>query len=314
MGFRELLASGGVILSEGAVVERVNRHPQVELDPLVAHAGLIYSDMGRRVLEGMLRGYIDIALMHDLPMLSLAPTWRASAGRVARSAYNHKAKINTDCVRFLKTMAESHGDKSDQIYICGMMACRGDAYDPADALSEEEAADYHAAQAAELAASGVDVIKAATLPAVSEAVGLARAISRYGVPYGLSFVVRPDGTVLDGTPLHRAVASIDDTVGPAPDFYMVNCVHPKTFIRAMEITTAADITMVERVIGLQANTSERSPEELDGRAELDTSAPDALAEQIMAARARFGTRLLGGCCGTDERHLRALAGRLAEER
>ena len=88
-------------------------------------------------MVGMLRGYIDIALMHDLPMLSLAPTWRASAGRVARSAYNHKAKINTDCVRFLKTMAETYGDKPDHIYICGMMACRGDAYDPADALSEE---------------------------------------------------------------------------------------------------------------------------------------------------------------------------------
>ncbi len=312
ISFTELLASSQVILSEGAVVERINRHTEVDLDPHVAHAGLIYSDTGRRVLGGMLREYIDIALKYGLPMLSLAPTWRANPERVRRSAFGDNERINGDCVRFLKTIVDGYGDNKDSIYTVGMMACRGDAYDPAEALDEQEAADFHATQAAELAESGVDLIKAATLPAVSEARGMAQAISPYGVPYGLSFVIRPDGTVLDGTPLCQAVASIDEQVDPAPAFYMVNCVHPEVFLHAMEAQCALDNTISSRVIGLQANSSRKPPEQLDGLEYLDTSTPDDFAAGMMEAHARFGAHVLGGCCGTDQTHIAALARRLEE--
>ena len=67
-----------------------------------------------------------------------------------------------------------------------------------------------------------------------------------------------------------------------------------------------------RVIGLQANTSSKSPEELDGLTALDAEPPEALAESILRLRLLFGTKVLGGCCGTDHRHIEQIAKRIGK--
>jgi len=194
------------------------------------------------------------------------------------------------------------------------MSCRGDAYSPSEALSAEEARTFHAWQAGKLADAGVDFLLAATLPAFSEAVGLAHALAATGTPYMVSFVVRPDGTLLDGTSLKYAVTAIDDTVTPRPAAYLINCTHA-SFARAALLHEGNSSPMVrQRIIGLLANTAALSPEELNDSSCLVEEDPETFGSTVAGLQRELGLKILGGCCGTDDRHIRALAARLSEER
>ena len=309
MNFTETLQQNRVVIAEGSLIERLRRSPGVTLDPHVEHAGLIYDARVRDRLEGLYRGYLDVGRTHDLPMIVSPPTWHASPDRL-RAAGLHEQNVNADAVRFLNDLRSSYGHYARKVFIGGLMGCKRDAYDPRQALSVEKATAYHAWQARELSTAGVDFILAATLPALSEALGLAQALSACSTPYILSFVVRASGTLLDGTPLHEAVAEIDRDAKRRPLAFMVNCAHPTVFASALEIAAQADPSVLSRVVGLQANTSPLSPEELDQAEQLEGEDPDTFAAGMVNLHGRFGTRILGGCCGTDDRHIAALAERL----
>ena len=303
MTFVDAVYNSPVILTEGAVIERLNRQPAVELDPFIANAGLIYDDPGKKAMERIYRQYTDIGLRYQLPIIVSAPTWRASSERISKSVYRNRNNIVRDCIAFISEIRHDYSDYADNIYIAGLIACRGDAYSPREALSAEEAKTYHQLQAQQLAEAGADYILAATLPAVSEALGMAAAISPYGLPYSLSFVIRANGTVLDGTPLWEAIETIDAAVDPQPLFYQVNCVHPAVFGQAVKHSES----IFDRLFGLQANTSTKSPEELDGLDYLDTSEPEEFAESMVSLHRQYGLKIVGGCCGTDDRHIEEIA-------
>ena len=306
MKFEDAVANAPVILTEGAVIERLRRDPTVELDPQIANAGLIYDQAGKQAMTRLYRQYIDIASKYRLPMIISAPTWRASSERIEKSAYRGRKTMVKDCADFINRIRQDVSQDADCVYISGLIACRGDSYDPREALTAEKAEAYHRPQAQELADAGVDFILAATLPAVSEALGIAAAVSQFRIPYGLSFVIRSDGRVLDSTPLQTAIEKIDAAVTPAPLFYQINCVHPTIFNKAIKHSNPD----FDRLMGLQANTSEKSPEELDGLEYLDTSEPTEFAESMLELQAQYGLKILGGCCGTDERHIEEIAKRL----
>jgi homocysteine S-methyltransferase len=312
MGFIETVNHSAIILTEGAVIERLHRDPSIELDPHILNAGLIHENKGRRALEKIYRNYIGVGLKYNLPILLAAPTWRANPDRIEASGCRGHEKINADCVRFLQSIRNTYDDYSKLMFIGGLMACRGDAYRPEEALTEPDAADFHKPQAAMLAESGVDYLMAATLPAVSEARGMAKTLSDLRIPYVISFVIRPDGTLLDGTPLHRAIDQIDSTTEHPPFFYLINCVHPSVFARGLGRETEISKSIRKRVLGLQANTSSRSPEELDGLEQLDGSDPDKFAEEMLDLHHQFGIKVIGGCCGTDHRHIHAIAARFGK--
>lgn len=305
-----MVAQSPVLLTEGGVVERIKRDPTVDLDPHIAHSGLIYNPYGKKVLRQIYTGYIDIGEKYNLPFLSLAPTWRANPERIRNSVFNRHDDINKDCVDFLKQIRDGYSGYSDHIFIGGLMACRGDAYRPEEALSKKDAEMFHQEQAARLAQSGVDFIKVATLPAVSEAYGMASAISSHGIPYILSFVIKPDGTVLDGTPIHEAIELIDENIHPRPLFYMVNCVHPTIFEKAITKEISFSRELIARIKGLQANTSSKSPDELDDLTYLDTSDPEEFGALMVSLHKKFGLKVLGGCCGSDSSHIDEIARRI----
>jgi len=289
------------ILTEGAVVERLRRHPGCTLDPRLAHAAFPREPGPARVLEGIYREYLEIARGAALPLLLSTPTWRATPERLAEAGL----PLSTIAVNvaFTRRIAADY----DRALTGGLMGCRGDCYRPQEALEENDAARFHAPQARALAAAGCDFLFAATMPAVSEAAGLARAMAAAGAPYLVSFVVSARGELLDGTPIPEAIARIDSAARPAPLGYLANCVHSSVMAAALARCGAAARA---RIVGLQANTSRKSPAELDGSAELDTEEPERFAGGMMALRRRFGLRILGGCCGTDATHIRALAARL----
>lgn len=313
MDFTEFVtnaSNASVALSEGSVFERLRRDPAVEYDPHIFHACLIYNDYARGVLEGVHREYVNVAQKYRLPMLIMTDTWRASAERIDASNFKGN-KVNQDNARFLSDLRAGYGD-SMNIFICGQIGPRGDAYKPEEALSKAQAESFHAKQLSALAEGGVDFLYAATLPAVSEAQGIAAAMSMLGLPYMLSFVVYDDGTVLDGTPLGTAMEMIDNSVTTPPIGYAINCVHPNIFSRAMHALETEHTSYSQRILSYQANTANLRPDELNEATELITEEPDVLADLMLDAQHSFHTKFMGGCCGTDTRHIEQLAKRFSK--
>jgi len=308
--FAQFLEQSPCILGEGAVIERLRRHGELELDPFLVNSAFIYDEARRAALETICRQYLEIGRAFDLPLLVSTPTWRASRERIDAAGYAG-VDVNGDNVRFLHALRTGYGAYAKKIVICGLMSCRGDAYNPAEALPVDEAREFHAWQAGKLAGAGVDFLLAATLPALSEATGLALALAATGMPYMISFVVRPEGTLLDGTQLKDAIATIDAAATPQPLAYLINCTHASFARSALlhEVNSSAQVR--QRVIGLLANTAAQSPEELDESSALVEEDPLTFGKAVAALYRELGLKILGGCCGTDERHIRCLAGELA---
>lgn len=288
------------------MVERVRRRWPHLLDPALMNAPMVYSDEGRRVLTSICSEYLEAGRSNGLPMVLLTPTWRADPGRVASSPFAGR-DLNGDAATFMRGVRQALGEYAEAVAIGGLMGCRGDAYRPQEALPREEARAFHRPQAEALARGGVDLLFASTLPEIGEALGLAEAMASTGTPYLVSFIVRPSGILLDGTPLDEAMARIDAEVAPRPVGYLVNCVHSSVLGLALATAAGGRALATGRFLGLQANTSRKSPEELDGSDELDTETPEAFARGMVELRERFGLRWLGGCCGTDGSHIAALA-------
>lgn len=297
------------ILGEGAVIERLRRRPGVVLDPHLVNAAFVYAPATRALLAEIYRQYLEIGREHDLPLFMTAPTWRANAANIAAAGCGGR-EVNADNVRLLHDLRAATGPYAAKVVIGGMIGCRGDAYRPEEALEAREARVFHAWQADRLAAAGADFLIAITQPALSEALGAAGAMAATGLSYLVSFVVRPSGTLLDGTPLGDAIARIDDAVTPRPTAYLINCTHPDFARSALWHPIHSSPQVRERVIGLLGNTAALSPELLDGQEKLIEAEPAAFAATMAKLAHDCGLKILGGCCGTDDRHIRCLAAEL----
>lgn len=304
MNFLETLRREPRILFEGGVVERLRRRPGLKLDPHVGHTAFLFDPAARSVMASIYKGYLAVAERFQLPLALLAPTWRANGERLGRAGLPGVGEVSREAVRFLR---EIGANSSGQVFIGGLMACRGDAYKPNEAMREKAAARFHAPQAGALCRAGVDFLMASTLPAHSEAAGMARAMSQTGCPYVLSFVVRPDGRLLDGAELPQVIRAIDLAVSPPPTGYMVNCVHPEILDRALQVLAVSSPLPEGRLMGIQANASRLSPEELEGRENLDSEGVESFARSMGFVAEAYRLKILGGCCGTSEEHIEAVA-------
>lgn len=306
MNFEAFVQSSSFALSEGSIYERLRRHPGIEFDPYLAHATLIYDPQSRLILEQVHREYLDVGQRYGLAMFALTDTWKANQESINLSRFrNHK--VNQDNVQFISNLRDSYGPDAAPIFIGGLIGPRGDAYSPEEALPSGEAEEFHRPQLEALAKANVDFLYAATLPALSEALGIASAMAKFGLPFMLSFVIRKNGNLLDGTSLALAIETIDNAGPKAPTGYAINCVHPTIFKDGMAALERHSTTLTKRILSFQANTSAREPEELDNLEELETEDPKKLAGMIVSAYQRFHTPFFGGCCGTDTRHIERLA-------
>jgi homocysteine S-methyltransferase len=185
----------------------------------------------------------------------------------------------------------------------GLIGPRGDAYRPDMLMTVEEAERYHGVQIATFRNTEVGMVSALTLTYVDEAIGIARAARAFGIPAVVSFTVETDGRLPSGDTLQSAVDAVDRATGASPAFYMINCAHPSHFEGAL-----GEGAWRDRVRGLRANASTKSHAELDQSTEIDAGDPLELAAHYRALRATLPRlNVLGGCCGTDYRHVEAIA-------
>lgn len=307
MRFEEALSEYSLILGEGAVVERIRRGEfSYDLDEHILHSGMIYDDTGKLILEKIFNQYISVGYKFDLPIILLTPTWRANPERLKLAGFKN-ANVNADCFRFLSDIREKYGDYSKKIFIGGLIGCKGDAYKPEEALTSEEAYTFHTPQVEALAEAGVDFLTATGLPSASEALGIARVMEKSHLNYVLSFIIRPNGKLLDGTYINQAISSIDTSVSKKPLYYGVNCVHPVNFRQAINNEVNKTGSVRSRLKSLFANGSSKSPEELVLLNELDSDDPDSWAKEIVNLHFDKKLQILGGCCGTNHLHIEKIA-------
>lgn len=296
---QQLLNNNDLILMEAAIVERLRRSADVRLHPVLVNAPLIYRQAGRKAMRDIYQGYIDIARDAKAPFLMCTPTWRTNRQRVSDTGIDEA--INIDAVHFLQDLRESQPEGRENIRIGGLIGCKNDCYQPQQALSTAQADQFHAWQVGQLQEGGVDFIIAETLPAVGEAIGIARATERSGLPYFISFVISRDGRVLDGTPLVTAIEQVDAATGRQPLGYMVNCAYP-SFLCAANQPPA----LFERLTGYLANASSLDHCDLDGSADLQGESVSDWGGAMLDLHGNYGVKILGGCCGTNAEHLRYL--------
>jgi len=289
------------VLSEAAICERLRGNDAITLHPTLFNSPLIYDESAAKLLASITHQYIDIAREFAVPIIIAAPTWRLDAQRVA--AADVPATINRDAVEFVKKIKADSG--YELVYLAGLMATKNDCYDPAAALSVLEAEQFHAAQAQQLASTGLDFLLAQTMPAVTEAEGMARAMIASGLPAVISFCINRDGRVLDGTPLDEAIDLLDDRLEGAPLGYAVNCSHPD-FIKAEQMNPHA----LSRLLEISANASSIDHGELEHHEQTAEDDIDEWADAMIELHKTHGVKILGGCCGTTDRHLRAICERL----
>lgn len=296
---QRLLNNNELILMEAAIVERLRRSAAVELHPVLVNAPLIYRQAGRKAMHDIYQGYIDIARAAKIPFLMCTPTWRTNRQRVTDTGIDET--INIDAVHFLQELRESQPEGPENIRIGGLIGCKNDCYQPQQALTAAQAEQFHAWQIGQLKDGGVDFIIAETLPAVEEAIGIARAIEPSALPYFISFVISRDGRVLDGTPLVTAIEQVDAATGRQPLGYMVNCAYP-SFLCAAKQPPA----LFERLTGYLANASSLDHCDLDGAADLQGESVSDWGGAMLDLHGNYGVKILGGCCGTNAEHLRYL--------
>jgi S-methylmethionine-dependent homocysteine/selenocysteine methylase len=302
MNFNEAISDFPHIITEGSIIERLKREFHYPLDDLLSNALMIYDEAGKILLEKIYSEYIDIAKESDFPIMLLTPTWRANKERTSKSNVDIKV-INTDAFLFVDNIRKSYGSYSEKIFIGGLTGSKGDAYKPEEALIESETYHFHKEQMHILAEAGVDFLFASTLPALTEAIGIAKAMSETNKDYVISFVIRDSGKLLDGTLITDAIKIIDDSVSNPPLFYLTNCIHPDVLHKSYLNLSDQDEILRKRLFGLQANASSKSPEELDTLENLDADSPANWARGMVDLNKKYNLKILGGCCGTDARFI-----------
>jgi homocysteine S-methyltransferase len=273
--------------------------------PLFAAYPLLDSDEGREALRTYLRPYLDIAASHGLGFVIETPTWRANADWGAQLGHDaaHLDRVNRDAVQFaMATRAERAS--AAPIVVSGCIGPRGDGYVVDQVMTPEDAASYHAAQIGSFAAAGADLVTAVTMTTAEEATGVVLAAKRHNMPVVIGFTVETNGRLPSGTPLADAITATDAATDSWAAYYMVNCAHPTHFVDALD----PEQPWTARIRSIRANASTMSHEELNEAAELDSGDIAELARWYGTLRQMLPRiNVVGGCCGTDHRHIAAIA-------
>ena len=300
---------GDLFLTEVGIETSLIFYDGIDL-PCFATFPLLETEDGKKRLKEYYQPLLRLARDNQTGFILDTVTWRANAEWGAHLGYDAAAlaRANRQAVDFAVEVAREWADPQYPVVLNGSIGPRGDGYRPDMLMTASEAERYHSVQIATLSETALDMVSAFTLNYIDEAIGIARAARAYAIPAVLSFTVETDGRLPTGDTLHSAIEAVDRATGASPAYYMINCAHPSHFERAL----AEGGAWRERIRGLRANASAKSHAELDASTEIDAGDPLALAAAYRALRAQLPRlSVLGGCCGTDYRHLEAIMTRLA---
>jgi S-methylmethionine-dependent homocysteine/selenocysteine methylase len=297
--------SDDVFLTDSGLETTLIFHDGRELPDFAAFT-LVRDEAGRQRLDRYFREHVQVAQQAGTGFVLESATWRASADWGDRLGYSREqlAQANRDVVTSLLDLRAELSTSELPIVVSGCIGPRGDGYQAGVQMTSPQARDYHAAQVESFADTDADMVHAMTINYPDEAVGIVQAAQGSEIPVAISFTVETDGVLPDGTSLGEAIERVDDATGGAAAYFAINCAHPTHFEGVLDPAAA----WTRRLRGLRANASRKSHAELDASETLDAGDPVELAGQYARLRETFPQlTVLGGCCGTDLRHVQAIA-------
>lgn len=291
-------------LTDGGLETTLSFGEGLEL-PYFAAFPLVRSEDGQRHLKAYFEPFLRLAGEHGKAFILDTPTWRANPDWATKLDYSSAmlAEVQRASVRLAVELRAEYETATSKIVINGVVGPRGDGYRVDARMSPDEAGAYHLAQIKAFAGTDADMVSAITMTYSDEAIGIARAARACKMPVAISFTVETDGLLPSGERLDCAIERVDEATSTYPVYYMINCAHPLHFEKLL----SAGEAWLDRIGGLRANASPLSHAELDMATELDAGNPLDLAHHYRSLRKQLPkARVLGGCCGTDIRHVTAI--------
>lgn len=295
----------GLFLADGGIETTLIFHDGLDL-PDFAAFHVLKTPSGEASLRKYFRAYVDLAKQYGTGLVLESATWRSSPDWGARIGYSLDKldEANRRAIQLLEEIRREYQTERTPIIVSGCVGPRGDGYVPGTVMSAKEAEKYHRRQIEIFAKSSADLVTAITMNYVEEAIGIAQAAKKAGIPVVLSFTVETDGNLPTGQTLKSAIEQTDKETNGSPAYYMINCAHPTHFEHV--VSDGGD--WLQRIRGIRANASHMSHEELNEAPELDEGNPVELGMQYARLKQRIPTlSVMGGCCGTDHRHIEQIA-------
>ena len=291
-------------ITDGGLETTLIYHDGIEL-PYFAAFVLLDRPGGENILHRYFSRYAEIGRAERVGVVLESATWRANPDWAAKLGYGPDAlaDIQRRAIVQLLDVRERYQTPETPIVVSGNLGPRGDGYRAEQRMSDDEAEDYHGPQVRTFAATPADMVAAFTMNYTDEAIGIARAAKASDMPVAIAFTVETDGRLPSGESLQQAIDRVDEATGAHPAYYMINCAHPSHFANVLE----AGGGWRSRLRGVRANASKRSHAELDAATEIDVGDPLELArDYVHLKRALPKLTIVGGCCGTDHRHVEAV--------
>ncbi len=279
--------------------------------PCFAAFDLLKDEKGYHAIKEYYRCYLNIAKDFRTNFILESPTWRANPDWLDKTGYpaSALADINTKAIQLLLDLKKEFEHAISTIILSGCVGPRGDGYKPENTMTAEEAQMYHSAQIAVFGNTPVDLVTAITMNYVEEAIGIARAADAVNLPVVISFTVETDGKLPTGMRLKEAIEQVDQSASVPPVYFMLNCAHPTHFLN--ELQAGKEEQWTKRIKGIRANASCKSHAELDEATTLDRGNPQELGRENKKLKETFHQlNVFGGCCGTDDEHIIAIARQL----
>jgi homocysteine S-methyltransferase len=297
-----------LFMTDGGLETTLVFHKGIDL-PHFAAFDLLKDDEGTEVLHRELTRYTEVARAHSMGVVLESPTWRANPDWAAKIGYDAAglADANRKAIDLLLAIRAEYETAQTPVVVSGNLGPRGDGYRPEVRMTASEAYDYHLPQIDTFAHTEADMVSALTLNYVDEAAGIVRAAKACAMPVVISFTLETDGRLPSGETLAQAIEATDGETGGYTAYYMINCAHPNHFEHVLG--EAGEWRL--RLRGIRANASKRSHAELEESTDLDEGDPRELGDDYHALQALLPRlAVVGGCCGTDHRHVDAICNAL----
>ena len=304
--------NGELFLTDGGIETTLIFHEGLDL-PEFAAFDLLKSETGRNALRKYFTTYTEVAKQYQVGFVLESATWRANPDWAQKIGYSLEELdyMNRRAIQMLVDIREQYETNNGKMPISGCVGPRSDGYNPEFMMTEEEAEAYHRTQIKTFSETEADLVTAITMTYANEAIGVTRAAQSLGMPVVISFTVETDGKLPSGETLKEAIEKTDAATNNGPAYYMINCAHPTHFKQEFE----KGEVWVARIRGLRANASKMSHAELDEAEELDAGNPIELGHDYSELLQLSGNfNVLGGCCGTDHRHIEAIVKTCLPER
>lgn len=288
-GFAGMLAEGPLLLSGALGTELLRRGVATPM-PLWATAALTEApDVVRAIHADYVHAGARVVTANTFR------TDRTSLSKVGRA--QETRELNKLAIRLAREgVARAAPDAP--VLVAGSVAPVEDCYRPEQVPDDRTLILEHGVRVGHLVAAGAACAMIETMNTIREARIALEAANAGNLPALVSFTCAPDGRLLSGEPLEEAVAAVRplDPMG-----LLVNCCAPDVATQALTRLVAC----TDLPTGVYANGRGRADEVQGWRFRGGVSNRAYLRE----ARQWLdrGARMLGGCCGTTPRTIRALA-------